>query len=445
MAADLRRHWRHFAAASVGIVIGVASLTFFLALGFQVRGLLLGQVFPSDLLEVAPASSDIDIFALRLDLGRDALGEADLEALAALEGVEAVYPKMRLTVPAMASGGTSLFGAGMQTEIVADGIDPELVDGDASPAFVPVVRDGTAVSCREDASCGEGLYCERGGFGPGVCRPFIPVLVSPYVIELYNGAFRRAYNLPKINPAALTGMVFEMSFGASSFRPSTQPPIVERMRLAGVSERAIPLGVTIPLGEVRRLNGLLDSPEAGERFHSAIIKLNSAKALPSVVQAVEERGLSVRDRGARRAALVTAVVVFAVGLVGVVLLAISAAHIMHVFYLVVMIRRRELGLLRAVGATRNDVKALLILESAVVGLLAATVGVAIAWMAARVADIVAATQVPDFPFKPESFFALSPLLMGSVVVATVAICVVAALPPALRAVNGDPSEALSGR
>ncbi len=167
--------------------------------------------------------------------------------------------------------------------------------------------------------------------------------------------------------------------------------------------------------------------------------------MPAVVEAVESQGLALRDREARRAALVTAVVVFALSLVGVALLAISAAHIMHVFYLVVMIRRREFGLLRAVGARRNDVKSLLIVESACVGLLAASVGVAISWGAARVIDVLAATRVPDFPFKPETFFAFSPLLAGTVLVATVAICVVAALPPALRAVAGDPSDALSGR
>ncbi len=445
VAADLKRHWRHFAAASVGVVLGVAALTFFLALGFQVREFLLVQVFPSDLLEVVPSSSEIDLFALRLDLGRDTLDRSDLEALSGLEGIEKVYPKMRLTVPALASGGTSIFGAGMQTEIVADGIDPALVDREKTPAFAEVVRDGPAISCTGDASCGENSYCERSGLSPGLCKPYVPVLVSPYVVELYNGAFRRAYNTPKINPDALTGLVFEMSFGASSIRPTSHPAVVERMRLAGVSEHAIPLGVTLPLGEVRRLNALLGSPNDGERFHSAIVKLVSARALPAVVEAVEAKGLGVRDRGARRAALVTAVVVFALGLVGVVLLAISAAHIMHVFYLVVMIRRRELGLLRAVGARRNDVKALLIVESAIVGFLAAILGVAMAWAAARAVDVLAATQVPDFPFKPETFFSFSPLLIGSVLVATVAVCVVAALPPAVRAVVGDPSEALSGR
>ena len=31
VAGDLLRHWKHFAAASVGIILGVAALTFFLA------------------------------------------------------------------------------------------------------------------------------------------------------------------------------------------------------------------------------------------------------------------------------------------------------------------------------------------------------------------------------------------------------------------------------
>jgi putative ABC transport system permease protein len=201
VTADLRRHWRHFAAASVGIVLGVAALAFFLALGLKVRELLLVQVFPADHLEVAPRSADIDLFALRLDLGRDALDVALLTDLAAIEGVDAVYPKMRLTVPALASGGNSIFGSGLQTEIVADGIDPELVADDLGGVFREVDGDRTSTPCSRDEHCGDESYCDGSrSFSGGTCRPYIPVLVSPYVVELYNGAFRRSYGLPKINP-----------------------------------------------------------------------------------------------------------------------------------------------------------------------------------------------------------------------------------------------------
>ncbi len=76
--ADLVRHWRHFAAASVGVVLGGAALTFFLALGFQVREILLVRVFPANHIEVAPKAANLDLFALRLNLGRDVLDAAAL-------------------------------------------------------------------------------------------------------------------------------------------------------------------------------------------------------------------------------------------------------------------------------------------------------------------------------------------------------------------------------
>ncbi len=446
VTADLRRHWRHFAAASVGIVLGVAALAFFLALGLKVRELLLVQIFPADHLEVAPRSADIDLFALRLDLGRDALDVALLTDLAAIEGVEAVYPKMRLTVPALASGGNSIFGSGLQTEIVADGIDPELVADDLGGVFREVDSDRTSTPCSRDEQCGDESYCDGSrSFGGGTCRPYIPVLVSPYVVELYNGAFRRSYGLPKINPDSLMGLAFEMDFGASTFRPSALPTIRERMRLVGVSDKAITLGVTLPLGEVRRLNMALDSPAAGERYHSAVIEIRSKQSAPAVINAVQEMGLEVRDRGARRAALATAVIMVVLALVGGVLIVVAAAHIMHVFYLVVMVRRREIGLLRAVGARRGDIRNLLMAEAAVVGMVAGIMGLATAVAAGAAADAFAASRVPDFPFKPESFFAFSPWLLIAVLTLAVAACVIGALPPAFRAASGDPSEALAGR
>jgi hypothetical protein len=421
-------------------------LTFFLALGLKVRDLLLVHVFPADHLEVAPKSADIDLFALRLDLGRDALDGETLSDIASVEGVDAVYPKMRLTAPALASGGDSLFGTGLQTEIVADGIDPELVASEVGATFHDVASLRQATPCVRDQQCGDDSYCDGSrSFSGGLCRPYIPVLVSPYVVELYNGAFRRSYGLPKINPDALIGLAFEMDIGASTFRPSALPPIRERMRLAGVSDKAIPLGVTLPLEEVRRLNIAFDSPAAGERYHSAVIEVRNKDAAPVVIDALEGMGLEVRDRGARRAALAVAVIMAVLVLVGGVLIASAAAHIMHVFYLVVMVRRREIGLLRAVGARRGDIRGLIVAEAAVVGLAAGLLGLMTALGAGAAADVFAMSRLPDFPFKPDSFFAFSPWLLASVLALAVVACGIGALPPAFRAASGDPSEALAGR
>ncbi|MCU0234715.1 MAG: FtsX-like permease family protein [Thermoanaerobaculales bacterium] len=442
VAADLRRHWRHFAMAAVGIVLGVAALAFFLALGLQVRRVLLEQVFPADRLEVAPRSADLDLLAIRLPLGRDALEADDLGRLAEIEGVLAVRPRMRLTVPALAVGGAAVFGAGLQSEVVADGIDPELLSGELGGAFREVSESFVERPCSRDGECGPDAYC---AVSAGICRPYLPAVVSPQVVELYNGALRRAYRLPKLNPDAIAGLSFELIIGASSFAPSSTDPLRERVRLVGVSEWAIPLGLSLPLGEVRRANRRLDSPAAGERFHSAILEIASKDALPGVVAAVEASGLEVSDRGAGRAALLTAVITAALALVGVVLVAVSSAHIMHVLWLVVLVRRRELGVLRAVGARRRDIRALLVLEAAVVGAVAGLLGVVAALAAGAAADAFAGARFPDLPFKPDSFFAFEPALLAAVVALAVGACALGALAPARRAAAGDPADALAGR
>ena len=443
---DLTRHWRHIGAGALGIAMSVAALVFFLALGLGVREVLLGEVFPVDRIEVHRKSTDLNLFALKIELGKDTIDDAVVAKLEAIEGVAAVYPKMRLLVPAVASGGESLIGQGMQTELVADGIDPSLVANEIGEAFHDPRLDPSVTGrpCTQNSACPDGTVCAGvTAFGPGECREEIPVIVSEHMVELYNGAFRRAYRLPKVNPQALLGLGLDVSFGASSLRPSERRVTRDRVTLVGFSDAAIPLGITMPLGFVQRLNDELGPDGAAEGYHSAVVEIASKDAATDVVEAIERLGLDVRDGGARRAAFFMTVLLTTVSLVGIVILAISALHVMHVFALLVMIRRREIGVMRAVGASRGDVRLLLMTEAAVVGFAAGLCGLVVASGLAWAADRALISGLPDFPFKPESFFAFDPWLLAAGLGVAVISCVLGSLAPSLRATGPDPAEVLS--
>lgn len=444
---DLRRHWRHLGAGGLGIAMSIAALTFFLALGLGVRDVLLGEVFSLDRIEVHRPGKDLNLLAVKVSLGKDTIDDEVVAELAGLEGVAEVFPKMRLMTPAMASGGESLIGQGMQTELVADGIDPALVSDEIGDAFHDPRSESPDLGrpCGAADPCPDDLICAGASrFRPGICREEIPVIVSQHMVELYNGAFRRAYRLPKVNPGALRGLGLDVRFGASSLRPSRARVVDERLVLVGFSDTAIPLGVTMPLGFVRRLNRELGPRGSGEGFHSAVVELESQQAAASVIREAEALGLEVTDGGARRAALVMNGLLATVSLVGLVILTISAIHVLHVFTLLGLIRRREIAVMRAVGASRSDVRLLFLTEAAVVGtaagglgLLAATV---LAWAAGRGLD----SFVPDFPFKPETFFSFEPWIVVCAVGIAVLACVLGALAPALRATSSDPAEILGG-
>jgi hypothetical protein len=447
LADDLRRHLRHLAAGGAGIAVSIVALVFFLGLGLGVRQVLLGEIFPMDRLEVHRPATDLSLLAIKIELGKDTLDQARLDELAAIDGVAAVYPKMRLLVPATATGGESLLGAGMQTELVADGVDPNLVADAVGDRFHDPALDPAALpdQCLSDRDCPAGSACVApSSFATGRCREVIPVIVSEHMVELYNGAFRRAYRLPKVDPDALIGLGLEVRFGASSLRPTRGPVLAERLRLVGFSDAAIPLGLTMPLGFVRRINRELGPSGAADGYHSAVLPLSSKGAAHRVVAAAERLGLEVRDTGARRAASLMAVLLAVVGIVGAVILAVSALHVMHVFALLTVLRRREIAVMRAVGASRGSVRLLLVTEAAVVGLAAGAVGVATARGLGWLTDRVVESGLSDLPFAPETLFAFPAWLLAGAVAVAVLCCVLGALGPVLLATAADPADGLAG-
>jgi hypothetical protein len=441
---DLRRSWRVLGTGSIGLAFTVAALVFFVALALGVRSVLLGRVFPLDSVEVSAGAPSLDILALRLQLGSDTLDREAIESLEALAGVERVFPKMKLTVPAMASGGQSLLGAAMRTELVADGIDEELVRDEVGQGFTFSGVE-TEVACATDRDCGDGAYCSGRGFGAyGYCRNEVPVLISPHLVELYNGSFRRAYGLPQLNPDRIVGISFEMDFGASSLRPARGRRVIsERMRIAGISERAIPLGVTLPIDFVRDLNVSFSSERAADRYHSAILELEDKRDATAVIEAVQAMNLVVRDRGARRASTLLAILLATIGLVGVAMIGIAAVNVAHAFFMIVWSRQRDIGLLRAVGATRGAILRLFGIQAVLVGALSGLAGVLVGVGAIRLADRLARSTIPDFPYKPESFFLTSGWLAVAAVLLAVMACVAGAAIPVWRASSRDPAEVLT--
>jgi len=449
---DLRRDRQHLVAAATSVVLAVAALVFLLGLVGGVRSVLLGKVFVPELIEVAPRAVDVDLGPLRFDLGSADFSPADIERLRAIQGVAAVYPKMKLVVPAVASGGRSILGRGAMSEIVADGIEPELVAGEVAEGYDfvdPGYANATAGGgpCHEDAQCPTAWYCQPvSELGGGQCRRMVPVVASTQLIEIYNGTVRRAYGLPKLNPDSVIGFTFELDIGASTLRPRRSAgSIRERAVLVGFSEAAIPVGVTLPLETVRRYNDALAGTESSDRYHTAVVRAKDRREVPRVLSAVRDLGFSVISRGAEQASLLTAALTVLAVALGVVLLAAATVNISHVFLMLVARREREIGLMRALGAAAMDLRTILYVEAALVGFVAGVAGVVLAMAAARGCDSVAARMLPDFPFKPETFFALGGVVPIAAVLLAVLGSVAGSHLAARRAAKLDPSTILAGR
>jgi hypothetical protein len=465
---DLSRSRGALFTSGFGIAAGTAALVFFLALGLGVRSVLLGDVFPIDQVELEPPKAkDPGVLGLLLGGGGDAPGvtDDDLQKLAKVEGVRAVYPKLRLSFPTSGRGGKEIFGYDVGTsELVGDGIDPALVadelptklgdGGLLGPASVeslftdPLERPGAA--CDDDAGCKEPQYCEKpSGKEHGRCSDPVPVIVSRYLVEVFDKSIAPAHNLPPIGETMVTrakGVTFNVRLGESLLgRAKSGSPRTARARLVGISRRAIDLGVTFPLAVVKRWNEELGGGghASGARMSSVIVKVDGGGAVAGVVARGGELGLTPKDTRARDVSVLVSGVMGLLALVAAVIFLVSASNIAYTFRVLAAERRAEIALYRAVGARSRDVLAWMLGLATTVGVLGGVVGLVVARSLALAADWAGARYLPDFPFKPSSFFAF-PLWLVALGAAFAALfSVLGALGPARSASRTDPSIALA--
>lgn len=101
-------------------------------------------------------------------------------------------------------------------------------------------------------------------------------------------------------------------------------------------------------------------------------------------------------------------------------------------------KRREIGILRAMGASRGRIQRVFLLQGAIVALVGAVLGSALATAMIRVFSKIARNMdgSPLFELR------LDPWLYGSAVIGAIAFGVLAAAAPARRAAHLDPAQAI---
>jgi len=129
---------------------------------------------------------------------------------------------------------------------------------------------------------------------------------------------------------------------------------------------------------------------------------------------------------------VLSIVSFAIGGIGAISLLVGAIGILTMMWISVGERTAEIGLARAVGASRGQLLALFLLEAALLSLAGGVVGLAAGIGVGR----LAAALLPGLPFRTPPLFVVLALAVS------LAVGLISGVMPARRAASLDPIEAL---
>jgi putative ABC transport system permease protein len=191
------------------------------------------------------------------------------------------------------------------------------------------------------------------------------------------------------------------------------------------------------------VQGLMQDGEKSS-YMALTVRVKSPKEVARVEAAIKQMGFTTfslldATRGLR---LVFTVFDLFLGLFGSLALTVASLGIINTLVMAILERRREIGVLKALGATDRDVKALFFAEAGAMGLLGGICGVALGWLIGQYLTWGAAIYLrrQDLPSVKLAFVPWW-LALGAIGFAVI-VSLIAGLYPASRAARLNPVEAL---
>ncbi|HFQ93864.1 MAG TPA: ABC transporter ATP-binding protein/permease [Anaerolineae bacterium] len=182
-----------------------------------------------------------------------------------------------------------------------------------------------------------------------------------------------------------------------------------------------------------------------EGYDLLMVRAVELGAVTAVIEAIEEMNLSVQSLEAILdvANQVLALLQALLGSVGALALLVAALGVANTMMMAIYERTREIGILKALGASRGEIRSMFTVESAMLGLLGGVFGLFFGFLLGRFVDWVAHRYLIN-----EGITGIGPLsvipwwLAAGAILFAILIGILAGIYPAARAAKLDPVKAL---
>lgn len=132
------------------------------------------------------------------------------------------------------------------------------------------------------------------------------------------------------------------------------------------------------------------------------------------------------------------------GIFGSLALTVASLGIINTLVMAILERRREIGIMKALGASDADVRKLFFVEAGAMGLLGGLLGVALGWSIGRVIDLGTEFYLKqqNLPPPPGNIWSVPWWLVAGAIGFSILVSLISGLYPAARAARLDPVQAL---
>ncbi|HTA21958.1 MAG TPA: FtsX-like permease family protein [Terriglobales bacterium] len=427
---------------TIGISVGVASLVAMLSLGIGLQQLASRRLQKSGLFDTVVVSSRRDLrnFGEQRQDGpapaeSPALDEPARHKIEQLPGVVEAYPDIRFS-----------------TEVRFED-KPHL----AMVAGIPF-------SAKNNNDAFDGM---QGSFFSSEVSPEV-ILQKSFAEELLGIKSKPGADDTNITEFAkpLLGKELTMRYAERTASPSPKGPVdavaysvvsrQQTLKIVGVTDvdpdsmrGATRARVFIPLKLAQDLHVMPSSfrdPSPGDAptYTSLSVRVANPNQVPAIEDAIKKMGFSAFSLvdATRSMRQFFAVLDGFLAIFGSLALAVASIGILNTLVMAILERRREIGIMKALGASDADVRGLFFAEAGAMGLVGGSAGVTLGWVIGRLINFGTNIYLQRQHFPPAQIWSVPLWLVLGAIAFSIVVSLLSGLYPAARAARLDPVQAL---
>jgi ABC-type antimicrobial peptide transport system permease subunit len=208
----------------------------------------------------------------------------------------------------------------------------------------------------------------------------------------------------------------------------------------------IPLTVaeTLRAAQLNDLRDVVRGANGKTTYASLTVRAKSPSQVEAIESAIKDMGFSTFSLldATRNLRMFFTIFDSLLGIFGSLALAVATLGIINTLVMAILERRREIGVLKALGAADRDVKQLFFAEAGVMGLMGGIFGVGMGWLIGRAVTWGTNVYLHRQNLPPAHVFSVPVWLIFGGIAFSIVVSLVAGLYPASRAARLNPVEAL---